>query len=324
MPSQTAAIAAKPRHYERRRRRIAMQAPTTAAPGGAAVVKALARHGQALTIACCLATSCIACMRMNRQTPEPSVGSSSRVPPRWKPDIHHRGGQSFRQWSQELALWTKRTDLPPDQQVAAVILRLEGSAREAVNHLSPQEIANGGVLEGALHSPMEFLMLSLANYYYANNGEETRLNAMTNTRNLRLQGDEHINNHTTRSRSPTRTYLHNNTYCQQEQCFGWDDLGFSHAPNSDHLQSLSKQAQHRAPQPTHYAVSQAAAPGGVAAPGHTPLSELPNRTAQITNAKHDWTVFGSNRQFGDISPGCRAWTTAHQRSPADSSPPRAS
>ena len=44
---------------------------------------------------------------------------------------------------------------------------------------------------------MEFLMLNLANYY-ADLGEETRLNAMTNMWNFRRLGGEHINDVLTR------------------------------------------------------------------------------------------------------------------------------
>ena len=81
------------------------------------------------------------------------------------PERQHRGGQTFRQWSQEIGLWILLTDLQPPQQVAAIILRLGGTAREAVNHLTPQDIANGGLIEGVQHGPVEFLMLNLANYF---------------------------------------------------------------------------------------------------------------------------------------------------------------
>ena len=65
-------------------------------------------------------------------------GASYRVPPRWGPGRHH---ESFRDWVVKLMLWIQLTDLQPAQQVAAILLRLEGTAAEMAKALTPQEIA---------------------------------------------------------------------------------------------------------------------------------------------------------------------------------------
>ena len=48
----------------------------------------------------------------------------------------------------DLQLWSMMTDLAPCQQVAAVILRLSGAAKDLARTLTPHEIMHGGVVGG--------------------------------------------------------------------------------------------------------------------------------------------------------------------------------
>ncbi|MFM7982071.1 MAG: hypothetical protein ACKPKO_22405, partial [Candidatus Fonsibacter sp.] len=40
------------------------------------------------------------------------------------------------------------TDLQPAQQAAAIVMRLDGSARELARSITPDDIMNGGVVNG--------------------------------------------------------------------------------------------------------------------------------------------------------------------------------
>ena len=69
--------------------------------------------------------------------------TSHRTPPRWGPEMESR--YSFRSYITDLQLWSMMTDLAPHQQVAAVILRLSGAAKDLARTLTPNEIINGGI-----------------------------------------------------------------------------------------------------------------------------------------------------------------------------------
>ena len=75
-------------------------------------------------------------------------------------------------------LWSMLTDLAPHQQVAAIILRLEGAARELARTLTPQEITNGGMINGVMVDPVSYIVYGL-HARFAQLGEESRLVAMT-------------------------------------------------------------------------------------------------------------------------------------------------
>ena len=76
-----------------------------------------------------------------------------RLPPRWEPGL----GSSlpFRTWLQDLRLWTTTTDLElePHRQAAAIISQLGGASCDLARTLSPQEIFNGGIVNGQQLDP---------------------------------------------------------------------------------------------------------------------------------------------------------------------------
>ena len=74
------------------------------------------------------------CMAPGASGGSQNDGSAPRVPPRWGPGMPN---YSFRTWVLELMLWVQLTDLPPQQQVAAVLLRLDGVAKQMGRALSP-------------------------------------------------------------------------------------------------------------------------------------------------------------------------------------------
>ena len=69
--------------------------------------------------------------------------TSHRTPPRKGPEMESR--YYFKTYITDLQLWSMMTDLAPYQQVAAVILRLSGAAKDLARTLTPNEILNGGV-----------------------------------------------------------------------------------------------------------------------------------------------------------------------------------
>ena len=79
----------------------------------------------------------------------------------------------FRVWMQDLMLWTICTDMGPHQQCAAVISQLGGPARELARTITPQEVYNGGVING-VQSASFFMDCRCG---FAPLDEETRLRA---------------------------------------------------------------------------------------------------------------------------------------------------
>ena len=90
------------------------------------------------------------------------------------------------------------TDLAPYQQVASVILRLSGAAKELARTLTPNEIMNGGISPtGVQLDPLSYLVVGL-HARFAPLGEETRLQAMTDLLSFGRRGGEGINQVLTR------------------------------------------------------------------------------------------------------------------------------
>jgi hypothetical protein len=75
-----------------------------------------------------------------------------RIPPAWAPENEQH--YSFRAWCQDLQLWLLLTDLQPAQQAAAIVMRLGGAAREFVRSITPDEILNGGQINGVQVDPI--------------------------------------------------------------------------------------------------------------------------------------------------------------------------
>eukprot|EP00969_Alexandrium_andersonii_P132616 5864267-Alexandrium_andersonii.AAC.1 len=53
------------------------------------------------------------------------------------------------------------TDLQPYQQAAAVVLRLGGPAREYARQFAPQELTQGGVIDGVMLDPVSYIVAGL-------------------------------------------------------------------------------------------------------------------------------------------------------------------
>ena len=99
-----------------------------------------------------------------------------RIPPAWSPENEQH--YSFRAWCQDLQLWLMLTDLQPAQQVVAIVMRLGGSARELVRSITPDEIMNGGVVNGIPVDPVTYVVHGLQQRF-ALLDDEHRLAAMT-------------------------------------------------------------------------------------------------------------------------------------------------
>ncbi len=65
-----------------------------------------------------------------------------RIPPGWDPA--GEANYSFRAWHTDLRQWIILTDLQPAQQAAAIISRLQGTARELTRNMTSDEIMHGG------------------------------------------------------------------------------------------------------------------------------------------------------------------------------------
>ena len=98
-----------------------------------------------------------------------------RIPPSWSPE--HETSYSFRAYMTDISLWIMLTDLQPHQQCAAIIMRLGGAAREMARMITPQEMAQGGVLNGIAVDPVTYL-LSALHARFAALEEESRLTSM--------------------------------------------------------------------------------------------------------------------------------------------------
>ena len=94
----------------------------------------------------------------------PHGPNNHRYPPRWEPGLE--GSLPFRTWLQDLLLWTITTDLEPHRQAAAIIAQLGGAARELARTLSPQEIFNGGIVNGQHLDPVSFLIHGLSERFF--------------------------------------------------------------------------------------------------------------------------------------------------------------
>jgi len=113
-----------------------------------------------------------------------------RLPPGWGPEDEER--YPFRQWCTEIRLWSCLTDLKPEQQAAAIILRLTGAARESTRLITEHEIRYGGIIRGRQYDPVGYILAGLS-ARYAKLGDETRLAAMVQFQCFQRLPGERIN-----------------------------------------------------------------------------------------------------------------------------------
>ena len=92
---------------------------------------------------------------------------SLQIPPAWSPADH--ASYSFRSWVRDIGAWAIATDLPAEQQGAAVILRLGGTARAMCAEIEPQIVTNGTYddVDGVLVpiTGLEFIVRGLSRKY---------------------------------------------------------------------------------------------------------------------------------------------------------------
>ena len=122
--------------------------------------------------------------------PGPDRNFNYRIPPSWSPENDQQ--YSFRAFMTDISLWIMLTDLQPHQQCAAIIMRLGGSAREMARMITPQEMMNGGMLNGVAVDAVTYLLGALHAKFSALE-EESRLTAMTEMLAFNRKPSESIN-----------------------------------------------------------------------------------------------------------------------------------
>ena len=107
------------------------------------------------------------------------MGSLS-LPPRWNPDMERRSRNpyTFDMWQRNLSVWALATNLRPNQQAAAIAMRLEGEAREAIRDIAPAELRTGGFRNGNQMDPLSLIIYTLK-VRFAPLEEETAMRAVT-------------------------------------------------------------------------------------------------------------------------------------------------
>ena len=97
-----------------------------------------------------------------------------REPPGWNSE----GNVPFRSWVTDITQWIIRTDLSPPQQAAAIAQCLEGTARDMARTLTPDEIMNGGEINGEPVDAVTYLLVHLREEFCQLDHEQ-RIAAMT-------------------------------------------------------------------------------------------------------------------------------------------------
>ena len=78
-----------------------------------------------------------------------------KIPPAWSPQ--EATTYPFRSWVRDISLWSIATDMPVEQQGAAVILRLGGAARGMCAEIEPHVVRDGTYVDdgnGNVSGPM--------------------------------------------------------------------------------------------------------------------------------------------------------------------------
>lgn len=115
--------------------------------------------------------------------------NSVRLPPRWEPGLED--SLPFRTWLQDLLLWTITSDLEPHRQAAMIISQLGGAARDLARTLTPQEIFQGGVVNGQQLDPVSFLIHGLSTRFSPLD-DEIRIRAAQDLLHFQRKGNESV------------------------------------------------------------------------------------------------------------------------------------
>ncbi len=132
---------------------------------------------------------CIAFTVLCHMVPQQTLHNNMRLPPRWEPGLEN--ALPFRTWLQDLLLWTITSDLEPHRQPAAIISQLGGAARELARTLTPQEIFNGGVINGQHLDPVSFLIHGLSTRFSPLD-DEIRIRAAQDLLQFQRKGNESV------------------------------------------------------------------------------------------------------------------------------------
>ena len=112
-----------------------------------------------------MATAGLICLLMLAGQPQFSDGGTAnrdfnyRIPPAWNPE--NENSYALRAYMTDVAIWIMLTDLQPHQQCAALVMRLGGAARDIARMITPSEMMNGGMQNGALVDPVTYLLGAL-------------------------------------------------------------------------------------------------------------------------------------------------------------------
>ncbi|CAJ1416652.1 unnamed protein product [Effrenium voratum] len=96
----------------------------------------------------------------------PFVGTATlKVPPAWSVERNHH--YSFRSWVSDLVLWSSATEIDPRRQGPVAALQVQGSAKELVREITPQQLQDGDVdqLTGQHLTGLMLLVTVLARRY---------------------------------------------------------------------------------------------------------------------------------------------------------------
>ena len=115
--------------------------------------------------------------------------NSVRLPPRWEPGLED--SLPFRTWLQDLLLWTITSDLEPHRQAALIISQLGGAARDLARTMTPQEIFQGGVVNGQQLDPVSFLIHGLSTRFSPLD-DEIRIRAAQDLLHFQRKGNESV------------------------------------------------------------------------------------------------------------------------------------
>ena len=113
-----------------------------------------------------------------------------RLPPSWDPA--NESTYSFRAYLTDLSMWIMLTDLQPQQMAAAIVMRLQGGARDFARMITPQELMVGGMNNGVMVDPVTYVIAGL-HARFSPLEEESRLSAMTEMMAFTRKPGESIN-----------------------------------------------------------------------------------------------------------------------------------
>ena len=101
----------------------------------------------------------------------------SRAPPTWS--VEGSQEYSFREWVQDITLWSMVSELTPARQAASIVMNLTGIARMFARTIPTDRLATGGPgVNGVQLDPVTYLIDRLR-AQFADHEAEVRLSAMT-------------------------------------------------------------------------------------------------------------------------------------------------